>query len=450
MDRIADITLLFNSFTDESKNLYQSFKNANITCNAIAIEENGFLPDDVTSVYGFFLGDFSKANHLPQRPLYFNQIKIPKYWRIESSNSTGKVMDKEKERARIFYTEPKNKRLVNIVDWLDDTNNVRISEHYNKYGAIYCRTMFNKNGHKAMRSFFSPEGQEIITENFVTGAFIVRWQGKDKVLSNKTDFIKFFLQCAGLDKTAIYYNSLSYPFFASESLEKDERDLLFWNEPVGDSIPGNMQIILNQQARRTKRIYVQRKNSYEKLIELGASPEIVKELGYLYSYERENEHRPEVLICTNSEDVLHIGDFASLVPRMHFHVAALTEMSPKLMAAGNYENVTLYPNVKLSVLDKLFAKCDFYLDINRGDEIVDAVHRAFLNNMLIVGFEETAHNLNYTADTNTFPEEEYKEMAEALNVAIDMPTIIDQALDMQKEAALSAKVEDYITIVGNN
>ncbi len=39
--------------------------------------------------------------------------------------------------------------------------------------------------------------------------------------------------------------------------------------------------------------------------------------------------------------------------------------------------MSLYPNVKMSVLDSLFEKCDLYLDINHEGEIVDAVHRAF-------------------------------------------------------------------------
>lgn len=29
------------------------------------IEDDGFLPDDVMSVYGFFLGDYRKADSLP-------------------------------------------------------------------------------------------------------------------------------------------------------------------------------------------------------------------------------------------------------------------------------------------------------------------------------------------------------------------------------------------------
>lgn len=180
-----------------------------------------------------------------------------------------------------------------------------------------------------------------------------------------------------LEDKSLYYafiDFLSFPFFASQILpDNGMGDILFWNEPVGNEIPGNMQIILNHQATRTAKIYVQRKASYERLIELGASPEMVKQLGYLYSFIRENKHRPEVLICTNSDRVAHINELAQLVPGMNFHVAAITEMSSKLMAAGANANVFLYPNVKNTVLDHLFEKCDIYLDINYEGEIVDAV-----------------------------------------------------------------------------
>ncbi len=438
------ITLLFDTFSNESRNLYESFKNTGADFTAAVIEDDGFLPDDVTSVYGFFLGDFSKSDMIPGKPLYFNEIKIPEYWRIEGNNSSAKVMNRNKEAARIFYAEPSHRRLVKIVDWLDDTGNVRLSEHYNKYGAIFCRTVFNKKGQKAMRKFFSPDGREIIVENFVTGDIIVRWQEKDWIFRGKTDLAAFFIRCAGLEDGAIYFNSLSYPFFTSQALAPNGFcDALFWHEPVGAEIPGNMQIILKDQAARTKKIYVQRKESYDRLIELGAPKEKVQQLGYIYSFVRENEHRPQILICTNSENVSHLAELAQLVPQMHFHVAAITEMSSKLMSAGQFDNVSLYPNVKMSVLDSLFEKCDFYLDINHEGEIVDAVHRAFLNNMLIVGFEETMHNAYYTADTNTFKEAEYTDMAEALNTTLVMPQVIDEALEMQCKAAVAASVEDY-------
>lgn len=445
MGKIDEITLLFDSFSGESANLYDSFKNSGIPVNAVSIGDDGFLPDGVMSVYGFFLKE--KENNPIGKPRFFNQIDVPDYWQIEGNNSGAKVVNHGREEARIFYQKPAHKRIVKVVDWLDEKGNVRLCEHYDKFGNIYCKTIFNKAGQQIMRRFYTSSGKERIVESFVTGDILLEYEGEDRIFKNRTEFVRFFLKCNGFDKGALYYNSLSYPFFVSQSLaENGFRDILFWNEPVKDSIPGNMLEILNNRSPRTKTIYVQRREAFEKLISLGASGDMVKSLGYVYKFERNNKHRPEILICTNSDQVLHINEFAALVPNANFHIAAVTEMSSKLLAAGKNKNVFLYPNVKQERLDALFKDCDIYLDINREAEIADAVHRAFLNNQLIVGFEETMHNPYYTAPTNTFPEQEYKEMAEALNLAIVTPELVDEALNMQREYALSADKEDYLKI----
>ena len=269
MDKASKITLLFDTFSDESRNLYETFKNSGIDCIAAVIDDDGFLPEDVMSAYGFFLSYGERGEAVVGKPRYFNQIDIPEYWRIEGNNFNAKVMNYDKEVAHIFYAEPKHHRLVNVVDWLDDKGVVRLCEHYNRYGYIYCRTVFNKKGQKALRKFYSANGNEVIIENFVTGDIVVDWQGRDWIFRNETDFVKFFFQCAGLEDTAVYFNSLSYPFFVSQVLKQNGyRDVLFWHEPVGDEVPGNMQIILNNQATRTNTIYVQRRSSYEKLISL--------------------------------------------------------------------------------------------------------------------------------------------------------------------------------------
>lgn len=39
---------------------------------------------------------------------------------------------------------------------------VRLSEHYNRYGAIFCHTVFNKKGQKALRKFKDVTGREMI------------------------------------------------------------------------------------------------------------------------------------------------------------------------------------------------------------------------------------------------------------------------------------------------
>ena len=172
--------------------------------------------------------------------------------------------------------------------------------------------------------------------------------------------------------------------------------MLFWQERPRPDVPGNMQLILSGRSH-TKRILVQNAQSYAKLRALGASGDYLQPCGFVYAFERDNTGGSDVLICTKSDQIEGLATLVEGLPHMTFHIAALTEMSSKLMAFGARPNVRLYPVASKGVLEELFAACDWYLDVNRGSEIVSAVKRAFLCNQLIAGFADTLHRPRYVA-----------------------------------------------------
>ena len=438
------IVLLFDYYGQGSKDLHTSFKKAGYDFPAVVIEDDGFLPEGVISVFGFFLGDFREQENVPGKPRYFNQISVPDYWEISGNNSNGKISDYNRERGRIFYAEPAHKRLVNVVDWLDERGIVRVSDHYNRYGALYARTIFNARGQKVNKSWFSAAGQEVIVLNYVTGDIVLN-EGKEvKFFRTKTEFILYFLKRAGLEPDRLFFNSLSTPFFVSNALGgAEKRDVLFWQEPVRDEIPGNMQMILRGEAPRTAQIMVQMENSYTRLLELGASREMVRKLGFIYPFKRKNRRRMEALICTNSDRIEHCREIVKAIPQMHFHIAALTEMSSRLMEMEAFNNVSLYPGVKSEVLKELFDKCDYYLDINYEGEIVSAVRRAFLNNQLIFAFQETAHNRDYVSSRQVYPVKEADRMIADFRETIGKVSVLAERLQKQRAAALVEFSEDY-------
>lgn len=436
-----NVILLMDNFGAESRKLYDSFRGIGADCPVAVIEDNGFLPGDVTSVYGFFLGDFQNAPGSLGRSRYFNEIRVPEYWEISGNNSGGKINDLYRERGKIFYAEPLHKRRVKVVDWYDERGTVRSSDHYNRYGALYARTIFNARGQRVNKSYFDAAGKEVIVENFVTHDIILNEEGKVKIFRNKTEFVVHFLRQAGWADRRIFFNTLSTSFFVSEQL--GSRGILFWQEPVYEQIPGNMQIILRGESNRTGRILVQKEESYEKLIRLGADAKIVHRLGYVYPFARENRHGKDVLICTNSENVAHCHRIVKALPKLHFHIAAITEMSTRLLSVGAYDNVTMYPGVKMQMLDELFDKCDFYLDINHEGEIVSAVSRAFLQNQVILGFRETLHNRDYIAAEYSYPEAEPERLIEELRRLAQDPEQTEAALGKQHAAALAETAESY-------
>jgi accessory Sec system glycosyltransferase GtfB len=442
--KLDDAILLLDKYDQGGQDLHTSFKLAGFDCPAVVIEDDGFLPDDVMSVYGFFLGDFKAALGDKARPKYFNEITVPDYWEISGTNSNGKVQDLYKERGRIFYAEPKHKRLVKIVDWYDERGVVRSSDHYNRYGAIYGRTIFNAKGQKVNKSYFSADGKEVIVENFVTGDIILNEGNEVHIFRNKTEFVLHFFVRANFKQSRIFFNSLSTPFFVSNRLKSQvKRDVLFWQEPTRDDIPGNMQTIFNGEASRTAIVMVQKKKSYDKLIELGAKKDMVHKLGFIYPFVKENKHQPEALICTNSDNIEHCEELVKAMPQMHFHIAALTEMSSKLMKIGAYDNVSLYPGVKMTLLNDLFESCDFYFDINHEMEIVSAVRKAFLHNQLIFAFKETMHNADYVAEEHIYPVAEWEQMLVDVKTAMVDVKMAKRMLQKQKKAALSETEKGY-------
>ena len=444
-NRITDV-LLLEHYNEESEMLHKSFRMAGFSGPVIVIDDDGFLPEDVISVYQYFCGDFKNSNSVPGNPRYFNQINVPDFWEISGNNNLGKICDMECERGRIFYAEPKHKRLVRIVDWLDEKGTARSSDHYNRYGALYARTFFNKDGKRFCKAYFDSEGREVLVDNFVTNDIILNRNGKVYVLKNKTELTIKVFEELGITKSRIFYNTLSIPLFVSERLPEIEKgDVLFWQEGARNDIPGNMRLILDGHSKRTKTIYVQKRESYDKLIELGVPKDSISLMGYTYDFMRQNKYKNEALICTNSDQIEQCEELIKGIPQLHFHIAALTEMSSKLLALSQYENVSLYPGVRSTILDELFDSCDYYLDINYGSEIVSAIKQAFIHNQLIVGFKQTLHNKAFIAPDHIFGNRE--ELILFLKSMMGNGQMIETHLNMQRKVAMSEEKNVYADLL---
>lgn len=416
---------LFDFFHRGSQDLHYSLSQAGFTGPTVVINDDGFLPQAITSPYSFFC----QMGTGQGKPLYFNQIKVPPFWEITGTNSEGEIWDYNQKKARIFYAEPKHRRLVKNVDWLDRQDKVRFTDHYNQYGWLYARTYFTKEQQATTRTYFNQEGQEVIVENFMTGDLILNWQGKMQFFANRSSFLQYYFQLMGWDCSQLVYNSLSTPFFVSYHLPKAGRDLLFWQEDIGSDLPGNMKVLLGQSHPRTQKIIVQNKEVYHKILGLLPSDQHHKfsYLGYIYPEYRSNQNRLDILIFTNSDQIEQLDYLTTTLPEFRFHIAALTEMSPLLSAFDRKSNVQLYPSVSPKTLDSLFARCDIYLDIHHGAEVMDAVRRAFEQNMLIVAFDRTAHHPALVMKEHILPAERPQEMVAVLKASATRLTDLAQA-----------------------
>ena len=446
------IILLFETYTFESRLLHESVKKLSDDCLAIVLEDDCFLPKGVLSVYDLLLGNDIDCIERVERPKYYNEIIIPDKWSINAGvdEGYGIISYQHEEKGRIYYTKPKE-YFVKAVEWYDKKGVTRFWDHYNRYGNLCARTVCDHEGEKISKTWVTEQGKEVMIEHLKTGNIV--WNDGDfvKLFQTKTDTVIDCFKKLGLSKSRFFYNSLSTPFLISNALGgSSKKDILFWQETVGSEIPGNMQMILNGQAERTEKIMVQKKSAYSRLVKLGANKKTITELGFIYPFEKENHHKWEALIFTNTDQIEHCRELIEAFPQMNFHIAAVTEMSAALMELQNNKNVRLYPGAVPKVLDELFQKCDFYFDINHYNEMDSAVLRAFLHNHLIFAFNETLHNGEYVAAEHIYLVAEFEKMMSDIKAVMENEALFDQHLERQRRHALTETVETYGSAIYSN
>ncbi|HGC8953176.1 TPA: accessory Sec system glycosylation chaperone GtfB [Streptococcus agalactiae] len=431
---------IYDWFSQETQDLLYSFLTADIDGQDIVLNDDGFLPKGLESPYAYFC-DFNYDE--TEKPLYFNQIQVPAFWQISGNNNQAEVHDYKVKKATIFYQKPGHLRLVKAVDWLGENGKVVLTEHYNKHGWIFAKTYFDTNQSAQAKVYFNQAGQEIIHENYKTGDIILNWEGKVHFFTSRANFILFYLELADFDLSSVWYNTLATSFMISHRLPADTKnDILFWQEEIGDAVPGNMMSILNNPNSRTQKIIVQKKTAYKRLLDLLPEEHAseLSYLGYIYPELSEASQSKDILILTNSDQIESLDDLVNALPEYRFHIGALTEMSAKLMAYGNRKNITLYPNISVALVEKLFITCAIYLDINYGNEIISAVRRSFENKLLILAFSETKHGQDFIHSEHIFSKENVADMIALIR---DFNQKSQELLDKQKESSGAAKSLDY-------
>ncbi len=469
--------LLLDQMSKEAEMLCQSLRETRASFQTFCFEDDGFLPEGVTSPYHYYLR--MSDSEILGRPRYFSRLQVPAGWEIRSSGVDGNVWDYETKRAEITYAEPKSRRFIQKVTWLDEKGIACWTDHYDRNGYLYARTTRNAEGREILKVYYAecPDGRRYpcIMEDLHTHCITLRKKNgtgiEEYIFSGKVDFMAFFLREIGAECDRIFFNSLNWSFFTERKLRADEEktdkkaswkksgDILFWQEEIYGRLPGNMVTILNEQ-RWVDRIIVQSESVYQKILEQlrdhavengvqnpAADAVQFKALGYIYSFTRENERKSEVLILTNSDAVEKLPELVENLPEFTFRIGAFTEMSQKLMGMGEYENVMLYPSISERRAKELLHECDFYLDINHANEIADAVHEAYLNRSVILGFKETAHNRLYEPEEHLFAAEEWQQMAEQLKCAAASKEEMQKLLQRQDAKAMRVDRTRYIEVL---
>lgn len=432
---------LFDVYNQESRDLHYSLNEAGLSDLTVVIEPDGFLPDGVVSPFTYYLG----YDH--GRPLYFDQVPVPDFWEIAGDNQSAIVKDLNQERAVIHYADDLQARLVKKVEWKTPEGRTFQVDHYNRFGACFAKTTYSDSGQAIMTSYRRSDQSEVILENHVTGDILLTLKGQGlRHFSGRVAFIIDFLKSLKVDLKHILFNTLSTSFLISFHFpDKLGQDILVWQEPLYDEIPGNMQLILENDQLRAKKIIIPDYGTYERALQLTDERFHHKfsHLGYHYHFKRDNFVRPDALIVTNSDQLEQIEKLVESLPTVTFRIAAVTEMSAKLLDMLRYPNVVLYQNASPQKIYELYQLSDIYLDINYSNELLQAVRQAFEHNQLILAFDETAHNRRYTAPEHIFNKSGVDRMIHTIELALSDVKEMSQALARQGFHANYTDLENF-------
>lgn len=435
---------LFEHFDHPAQTLYTTLQLAGHKHETVVLEDNGFLPASIVTPYRFFA---SYQISDDDKPRYFNQIDIPRYWEIEGNNTEATVKDMGEIRAKIQYQKGLKPRIINRVEWLDEQGRLQYVDHYTQEGVCFAKTVYDLNGKKIFRRYLDQQGYEVIYENYVAQTIILNWQGKAYHFNSKFQFLQFFMKTLQLDMQSIVMNSLGTPFLLSYYLDTPGQDILFWQEQSGGNVPGNMASMLENNHTRKYRVVVPDAHEYDVLIGQMTEAErnYVFKGGYIYDYQRQNTQQPHIMTMTNSDQLPHIEAIVEACPNATFHIGAVTEMSDKLMAIERYDNVRLFPAIEIGTVNKLYQSCDVYLDINEGGEIINAVRNAFDHDLLILGYQQNAHNKAVTAPENLFSKEGQgvSELIQALKDIQRKPRYFKARQMYQKAHVHEVSIKDF-------
>ena len=397
------------------------------------IENVGFKDCKTIEAIDLFCGKSENNDVLKEKDLYYAFIDIPQYWGVRADGLNGAIYDNKTKKANIYFKNPKEKRMVSRVEWIDRNNTVYRIDYYNKYGYKYCSENV-KGGNVISREFYDRNGDIKVIEQTVSKTYTTLGTGiSPRNYRGFADYLGAYLKSNEIYDENIWLTS-------DEILNKFAGDYGNFKISYLPQNRLNSDLTETNQTNKAFRILCseeQQVNWYKENSDCKCDR--------LYLYFENNESKfgkKEAFIITETDQLEYIEQFINDFPEITFHIAASTIMSDKLTKLDTNNNVELYPCITEQKRKELFERCDVYLDINHYRELYNAVNQALINNMLILAFDNTVHSKELYPMENIFDSSNYVKMKETLKNIITNRMIFNEYIDRQKKQLkqLAAKV----------
>ena len=377
---------LFQTYNKDAWDIHYTQLRQGKDYPTIVIEDDGFLPSDVTSIY-HFLG----YNTCDYNPLHLNDLTLPIAYEVEREGVDFFIMSNDMVVGKVILQGEPIERIVKEVWWLDSKGYPYKKDYYNQYGYCFKTETYVKDLGLVSTSYYSVSGEVLLDENHLVGSILYN----NQLYLNKLSLYNKCLAELGYSKELITFNHLGTPLEIILSSLESGHELIFQEEVFVNSIPDNLQYVIHNSDKIS--ISVTNRSTYsilENMCKVQFMMLLVPSKSDLGSFK-------DVLITTQTDQLTSIEDFVEQLPELEFHIAAPTQMSSKLFDLNKYSNVHLYPNISNNNLDDLFNQCGVFLDIAMSPTVFDANRRALENSLLRVGLIGVSTG-KYISDANLF------------------------------------------------
>ena len=307
------------------------------------------------------------------QPLFFNDLPVPDYWEPWTMGITTYIFDGQKRRGNIILRKDIQSRTVEYVEWLGEGDTVLTIEDYNRYGWRSRKRLLEEDGQTYLEIYYNRNQEEVLHHFVKEGYFLYQKKsGRDQLYANEEELRRaLFDKALSGQEPLICLDSKVVPLLQ----ELGKEDLIFCSphqENLGDLQKQVKQIlILNYYAPEDRKADL---HYVAGLVDPGTIT-----------------FQTKALIMTASEEVESLAYLVESLPGVDFHVAALTNMGPKLTNLSSIPNLHLHPNCSEESFQELLASCSLYLDLNHGQEVLAASMRAIESGQLILGLNTTVH-----------------------------------------------------------
>lgn len=401
--------VLFDNFGDKERWIWESIlcMGSEITdagdkqedFEALVLADRAFLPEHVTSIYDAYIGEWEPNRKI--KDLYYAFIPVPEYWMVTPYLERGAIFDMGVKKGEIYVRNPKEKRMVEYVEWLDQGKAVR-RDYYDRYGVVYKSEHISSEGNLLETSYYTSDRRELLCLNNSNNIFGALTKKKlMRYYHTEEDWIREYLDELCLADTQVIITSDRQ----KEMLGDLQSNIMDWSflENVNAG-SGTFCFVSKETAR-----YIENKKESK-----------------------------DILILTTSDQLEALEQIVDALPQCRFHIAATTAFSPRIYELEKEKyNIYLYSTIGYDKLEELLEMCAIYLDINRAYAYPNSIEKAALHGLVMMGFRNSIHSAHYFLEENIFaPEETETLISRVQEITADLNRIKLLAVrqnEMQKE-----------------